>query len=179
MFLGPCLRTVIGERYDMEKLNLLVVEDNPDDFDLFCFALRKSKVLCTATHAANSQEAVAHLDGWGKYSDRVDYPFPDVLILDLKLTGMDGFQLLKHIRNHPQYHLLPVIMFTSSSLDTDIQKAFELGANSYFVKPAALSDMNSLIEVLLNYWTWCRKPQTQSELPDAKSGVVLERALAG
>jgi CheY-like chemotaxis protein len=161
----------------MEKLKLLVVEDNPDDFELFGFALRKSKVLCTAARAATSQEAIAYLDGWGKYSDRLDYPFPDVLILDLKMIGMDGFQVLKHVRSNPVYHLLPVIMFTNSSLDQDIQKAFELGANSYFVKPAALSDMNTLLEVLLSYWAWCRKPQMASHPGDAKT-TLLEQALA-
>jgi CheY-like chemotaxis protein len=164
---------------DMEKLKLLVVEDNPDDFDLFCFALRKSKVLCTATHAANSPEAIAYLDGWGKYSDRLDYPVPDVLILDLKLVGSDGFQVLKHVRSHPQYRLLPVIIFTSSSLEGDIQKAFQLGANSYFVKPAALSDMSTLIEILLNYWSWCRKPEIESgEVKHDKDRLSFERALA-
>ena len=162
----------------MEKLKLLVVEDNPDDFELFGFALRKSKVLCAAAHAATSQEAIAYLDGWGKYSDRLDYPFPDVLILDLKLVGMDGFQLLKHVRKSPAYRLLPVIMLTSSSLDEDIQKAFELGANSYFVKPAALSDMNTLLEVLLSYWAWCRKPQMCVPLIDAKTHGLFEDALA-
>ena len=162
----------------MEKLKLLVVEDNPDDFELFTFALKRSKVLCTAAHAGSSQEAVAFLDGWGKYADRVDYPFPDVLILDLKLTGMDGFQVLKHVRSHPEYRLLPVIMFTSSSLDTDIQKAFELGANAYFVKPAALSDMNTLLEILLSYWNWCRKPQVQAAETNGSGNPAYEHALA-
>lgn len=162
----------------MEKLKLLVVEDNPDDFDLFCFALRKSKVLCAATHAANSPEAIAYLDGWGKYSDRLEYPVPDVLVLDLKLVGMDGFQVLKHVRNHLRYRLLPVIVFTSSSLDTDIQKAFQLGANSYFVKPAALSDMSTLMEILLSYWSWCRKPEIDDDSKKPYEIATFEHALA-
>ena len=139
----------IGE--NMEKLRLLVVEDNRDDFELFSFALRKSKVLCSASHAETSQDAIAYLDGWGKYSDRAEFPVPDIAILDLKLVGMDGFQVLKWIRDHPVYRLLPVVILTSSSLEEDVQHAFDLGANSYFVKPAALSDMNVLIDVLLNY----------------------------
>ena len=161
----------------MEKLKLLVVEDNPDDFALFGFALRKCKVLCSAAHAANSQEAIAYLDGWGKYSDRADYPFPDVLILDLKLVGMDGFQVLKHVRGNPAYRLLPVVMFTSSGLDEDIQRAFALGANSYFVKPAALSDMNPLVEALLTYWAWSRRPNSAPP-EQAKTAELLEHALA-
>ena len=142
----------------MEKLNLLVVEDNPDDFELFSFALRKSKVLCSASHAETSQEAIAYLDGWGEHSDRAQFPLPDLVILDLKLVGMDGFHVLKWIRNHPVYRLLPVIVLTSSNLEEDVHHAFELGANSFFVKPAALSDMNVLIDALLNYWWLCRRP---------------------
>src|SRR5579872_4629564 len=94
---------------------VLVAEDNEDDFFLFQRALTKAKFESPVQRVENGEEAIAYLAGEGGYDDRVKYPLPSLLLLDLKMPRRTGFEVLEWTRQHPVYKKLPVIILTSSS----------------------------------------------------------------
>src|SRR5678815_5996360 len=86
----------------------------------------------------NGQDAIAYLKGEGNYNDRSRYPLPGVILLDLNLPMVNGFTVLAWIRSHPKLKRIPVIIWTASSRDEDVERAFELGAAGFLVKPVAV-----------------------------------------
>jgi CheY-like chemotaxis protein len=119
----------------MKKPVLLYVEDEENDI-LFmerAFTLNKADLLlCTAP---DGPSAIAYLGAEGKYTDRAQYPLPDVVLLDINLPGCSGFEVLKWLRSQPHLLSLPVVMFSSSARPEDKQKARALGANQFLEKP--------------------------------------------
>jgi len=113
---------------------LLLIEDNEDDVFLLRRALRETSGF-NLQIAEDGQQAIDYLSGVGRYADRRQFPLPTLMLLDLKLPYIPGFQVLTWIRSHPEFKNLPVIMLTSSPEDRDREKAAELGALGYFVKP--------------------------------------------
>jgi CheY-like chemotaxis protein len=113
----------------------------------------------------NGEEAVAYLSGVGEYSNRKDYPLPELILLDLKMPKMDGFEVLKWIRTHPDLFQLRVIVLTSSDDIRDVNHAYKLGANSFLVKPM---DFNHYVEmgnfIADNWFSWGAKtPQPNNK----------------
>jgi len=100
----------------------------------------------------DGEEAQAYLEGTGKYHRRDEFPLPNLVLLDLKLPGMDGFELLEWIRNHPAFKALRVVVLTSSSNISDIKKAYELGANSFLVKPRDFTRFTAMMGTLESFW---------------------------
>jgi len=126
---------------------ILLIEDNPMDIDLTKRAFTKRKVLNTIELARDGEEALGFLERW-----ETGEPMPVVILLDLKLPKINGLELLKIFKTHPEYHTIPIIVLTSSAEDNDIQTAYELGANSYIVKPV---DFEKFVEVAAHidiYW---------------------------
>ena len=113
---------------------LLIIEDNADDLFLVRRALRPAAHYNVQV-AEDGQEALDYLGGVGRYADRGQFPLPALVLLDLKLPYIHGFQVLTWLRSHPKLKELPVIMLSSSPEDKDREKAAELGALGYFVKP--------------------------------------------
>src|SRR5216683_800926 len=126
--------------------NILVVEDEPNDALLIHVALHKTLSGVHMRVVFNGIEAVAYLKGSGPYSDRSVYPFPDFVLLDLKLPLMDGFEVLRWIRGQPELKLLPVIALTGSLRNEDARLACEAGANLCALKSGGF---NKLAETLL------------------------------
>lgn len=127
--------------------SILLIEDDPRDAELASMALEKFKMLKKLDHVVDGVEAIDYLTRSGRYSNRSNQ-VPDVVILDLKLPRLDGLEVLKRVRNTPELKGVPFVAFTSSNLDADIQQAYDLGVNSYVVKPhnfkayiAALADI--------------------------------------
>jgi CheY-like chemotaxis protein len=114
---------------------LLLVEDNDDDVFLMQRAIRASKLSVRLQVATNGQEALDYLAGDGKYNDRAQYPLPAVVLLDLKLPYVHGFEVLGWIRQQSALSETNVVVLTSSPEDRDQKKAKELGAKAYLVKP--------------------------------------------
>jgi CheY-like chemotaxis protein len=131
---------------------VLYVEDNADDFLLFKLASRKCGTPFSLQHAADGEQAVAYLSGGEDYADREEHPFPDLVLLDLKMPRLDGFEVLQWIRTNPVTKTLPVVVLAGSSFRADVRRALELGANSYAVKPARFEELQVLIDQIADVW---------------------------
>lgn len=117
------------------KPTLLLVEDNEEDAFLLRRALRRENFECTLHVAEDGQEAIEYLDAAGKYSDRTKYPFPHLVLLDLKLPYVHGFEVLAWVATQPACKDLKIIILTSSGEERDREKAGQFGIKAYFTKP--------------------------------------------
>jgi len=131
---------------------ILLVEDSPDDVLLVRRAFQKAGIENPIVAVENGDEALAYLDGTGLYADRQRYPLPTLMLLDLKLPRRSGLEVLAWVRQHSGIKRLPVIVLTSSRDEDDINRAYDLGANSYLVKPVAFDDLLRLVRSLEGYW---------------------------
>ena len=117
------------------------------------------------TSVGNGAEAIAYVEGAGKFSDRSAYPLPNVLLLDLKMPVTDGFTFLRWRRNSLPAKAVPTIVFSSSSLADDIRLAYELGANSYVLKPTAPERLQEMARNLGAWWIDFNLSPAHSALP--------------
>ncbi len=131
---------------------VLYVEDSPDDFVLFKLASSKCGTPFTLRRAADGEQAIAYLSGAGAFADREEFPFPDLVLLDLRMPRLDGFEVLHWIRTNPPTKTLPVVVLAGSSFRADIRRALELGANSYAAKPAKFEELQVLIDQIADVW---------------------------
>ena len=131
---------------------VLLVEDNPDDVLLIQRAFRKARLPYPLHQVGNGEEAINYLDGKGIYANRQQHPLPGLLLLDLKLPRTSGMEVLAWLKTQPGLSQLPVVVFTSSREDSDIQRAYELGANSYLVKPVHFDDLLEMVQTLGICW---------------------------
>lgn len=140
----------------------LLVEDTPDDVMLIRRAFAKSRVLNPMHVSRSAEEAIAYLSGEGRFRNRAEFPLPALVLLDLKLPGMDGFELLKWIRQQPGLNLLRVVVLTSSDSMRDVNQAYQLGANSFLVKPVDFERFVEISQALSGYWLWLdRSPDAE------------------
>lgn len=138
---------------------LLLIEDDPNDRLITQSVLQKVGTDYMLQIVRNGQEGIDYLDGVGQYSDRRRFPFPSVLITDLKMPLLDGFGVLEHIKIHPQWSIIPTIVLSASQDTDDIQRAYQLGANSYVLKPQGYEELSDLLLKSLGYWKACEIPQ--------------------
>jgi CheY-like chemotaxis protein len=131
---------------------ILVVEDDDSDFFLLERAFRKNNIKNPIVRVKDGLEGLHYLQGSGDYTDREKFPFPDVIILDLKTPRMSGMELLAWIRDHPDCRVIPTVIMSSSQQDVDVSRAYELGANTYFVKPTTFEDLIQLTSTIQDYW---------------------------
>ena len=131
---------------------LLVVEDNHDDVFLLQRAFKRAGLSVPIHVARDGREAMHYLRGEGDFRDRARYPLPIFVLLDLKLPFFTGLQLLEWIRDEPALKRLPVVILTSSSQPSDINRAYDLGANSYLVKPSSIDLFERLAGGVKLYW---------------------------
>lgn len=136
----------------MNAVDILMVEDNPRDAELVIRALKKHSLANRLFHVTDGAEAVDFLLGRGKYEKRAKAVNPKVVFLDLKLPKMNGLDVLRAIRENKQTRHIPVVMVTSSAEDPDIKAAYELGANSYVVKPVEFEAFMETMRTLGFYW---------------------------
>ncbi|HZC35696.1 MAG TPA: response regulator [Chthoniobacterales bacterium] len=132
--------------------NILLVEDDPNDALLLERAFRKAGLLYPLNVVTDGDQAVDFLEGAGKFKDRVKYPLPDIMLLDLKLPRRSGHEVLKWLRSRPGLRRLPVIILTSSREARDIVAAYDEGTNSYLVKPPNADLLGQMVLVLEKYW---------------------------
>ncbi len=131
---------------------ILLVEDNDDDAFLMCRAFRKAHLLNPLVRVRGGEEAIAYLQGEGGYGNRDRYPIPFLVLLDLKMPRVNGFEVLQWIREQDTLKRLVVVVLTSSTLEPDINKAYDLGANSFLSKPASFDELMQLLHRLQGYW---------------------------
>jgi CheY-like chemotaxis protein len=144
-----------------ESAVILLAEDREDDVLLIRKAFEKAELANPIYVVRNGEEAVAYLMGDAPFSNRNEYPLPDLLLLDLKMPKLDGFETLLWIRNQPGIRNIPVVILTSSEQSGDVTQAYALGANSFLVKPADFHHSIELVKLLHRYWLrTSRLPQT-------------------
>ena len=133
-------------------LAVLHVDDDPGDSLLLRQACRKAEVSFQLQSVSDGETAIAYLSGADIYADREQYPLPVLVLLDLKMPRMNGFDVLAWIRGHAQFKTLPVVVFTASNQEEDIQRAYAAGANSYLVKPVGIHTLIDMIKLIDAYW---------------------------
>ncbi len=132
--------------------HILLVEDNRMDVELTLDAFREARLLNAIHVASNGQDALDYLFGEGKYTDRTRFPLPSLVLLDLKLPGIDGFEVLRRIKSTPMLKRLPVIILTSSKEEGDRAFSYDNGANSYLVKPVSFDGFLDVVRKIEGYW---------------------------
>src|SRR3954447_20697293 len=131
---------------------ILLVEDLSDDVFFIERALGKAGVPNPLAVVSNGHEAIHYLDGHGHFADRGQYPLPGLLLLDLKMPQMDGFDVLAWLLPQRQFDNMAVVVLSGSELESDIVKAKELGADDYHVKPAGVDGLVALVRGLREKW---------------------------
>ena len=146
----------------MSYPTILFVEDSEDDTRVIRLGFQRAGFALPLNFVTDGVCAVEYLTGKGQYSDRLKFPVPCVLLTDLKMPRMNGFELLKWVRTHPDWHLLPVLVITNSNQTEDRQKAMDLGADFYVMKDLLMKPPPAFIEALSRYatplWTRARAP---------------------
>ncbi|HEY9805145.1 MAG TPA: response regulator [Candidatus Obscuribacterales bacterium] len=132
--------------------SVLLVEDDPNDVLLIQRAFTKASLQLPMQVVDNGEAAVAYLAGKDDYGDRDRYPLPILMLLDLKLPCLSGHEVLAWLRQQPNLKRLPVVVLTSSQEMGDINRAYDLGANSYLVKPVAFNALIDIVKLLDLYW---------------------------
>jgi len=157
-------------------LRILVAEDELGDVILLRRAFTKAGVNVPVFFARNGQEVIQYLEGKGPFENPMAYPLPNLLLLDLKLPLIDGFQVLEWLRAQPGLCRMLVVVFSASSNPDDISRAYALGANSYVIKPQDAGQLVGVVERLQNYWL---KINTAPQPTLAPAVLECDRALAG
>ena len=139
---------------------VLLVEDNPDDVLLTTRAFKRANLFSPIQVVEDGDKAVSYLSGEPPYSDRDRFPVPVVVLMDLKLPRRSGLEVLKWIRSVPVLKGLPVVVLTSSADDRDVNSAYDLGANSYLVKPVGFDALFDMVKILQPYWVIMNKRPT-------------------
>lgn len=143
---------------------VLIAEDSDDDRFMYARALEKLG-FNNVQFVPDGEDAINYLRAQGKYADREQHPFPDWLILDLKMPRKGGFEVLEWLNQHEECGVIPAIVMSSSMIPADVKRAYQLGANTFFSKPHSQAELMSLFRSLLDYWC---KAEIPSALPSRK-----------
>ena len=155
-----------------DRAVILLVEDQENDVVLIKKAFEKGQIVNPLFVVRSGEEAMAYLAGEGKYTNRAEYPLPDLMLLDIKMPGFDGFDVLRWVRAQTGFSSLLIVMLTSSDRVYDVNLAYKLGANSFLVKPLDFENYMQTCHVLKQYWlNMNKRPETNrpEEVPDPKS----------
>ncbi len=143
--------------YDTD-LEILLVEDNPNDAELTIRALKKKNLANKIIHLKNGAEALDFIFCEGIYKSRDINNKPKAILLDLKMPKVNGIEVLKKIKTDKRTKTIPVIILTSSAEDPDVKTCYELGVNSYIVKPVGFDNYSKAVADLGMYWLLLNKP---------------------
>jgi CheY-like chemotaxis protein len=137
---------------------ILLVEDSPDDALLIQRAFRKANLANSVQLVRDGEEAVAYLKGDPPFADRSQFPLPVLMLLDLKLPRRSGLEVLEWIRQDSTLKRLPVVVLTSSRETVDVNRAYDLGVNSYLTKPVGFEALLGMVKSLNLYWLILNEP---------------------
>ena len=142
----------------MNEIEILLVEDNPDDLEMTLHALKKGKVANHIQVARDGAEALEFLFCEGRFASRRIEDVPKVIMLDLKLPKVDGREVLRRIKEDPRTRKIPVVVLTSSKEHSDVEGCYELGVNSFIVKPVSFELFVKAVQELGMYWMLLNEP---------------------
>jgi two-component system response regulator len=135
-----------------EQRLILLVEDNDDDVELTLRALRRNRVANRVDVVRDGAEALEYLLATGSYAGRDVRDTPNLVLLDLKLPKVGGLEVLERLREDPRTRRLPVVILTSSNVESDLARSYDLGANSYIRKPVDFTQFMETVNQLGLYW---------------------------
>jgi two-component system response regulator len=139
-------------------IEILLVEDNPDDLDMALRALRKAHLANHIHVARDGAEAIDFIFGTGPHAGRKVENGPKVILLDLKLPKVDGIEVLRRVKSDPRTRMIPVVVLTSSKEQPDVSECYSIGVNSYIVKPVNFESFASAVAELGMYWLLLNHP---------------------
>ena len=145
---------------DENSIEILLVEDNPNDVELTLHALKNNKLTNNIQVVRDGAEALEFLFGTGAYANRSINRPPKVILLDLKLPKVDGMEVLKRIKADKRTRPIPVVVLTSSREERDIVESYRLGVNSYIAKPVDFEQFTEAVRQLGLYWLLLNQPPT-------------------
>ena len=128
-----------------------MVDDSEDNLLLMRHSLQRAKCKNPLQEVCNGEEAIAYLKGEGAYIDRLKFPFPVVMLLDLNMPKANGFDVLAWVRSQPKLKRLAIIIVTASMRDADADRAFDLGATGFLIKPIELEIFDAMMQCLCNW----------------------------
>jgi CheY-like chemotaxis protein len=146
---------------------LLVVEDNEDDIFFIQRIFNSIGARCTVKFARDGLEAIDYLAGKQPFSDRQKHPVPSLILMDLKMPRMSGFEVLEWMQRQPEIKLIPTIVVTSSTLQEDVTRAYRLGANAVMNKPVDKDTLTEMLKTFHLYWT------DYVEMPEVKQSAAI------
>src|SRR5581483_1707246 len=135
------------------KIHLVLMAED-DDNDVFFLerAFKQAQIANPVHRVKDGEEALAYLKGEGQYSNREKFPLPHLMLLDLKMPRKNGFEVIQWVRQQPGLRRVPLVVLTSSKEDPDVNRAYELGANTYLVKPVKFDGLVEMMKTLNLYW---------------------------
>lgn len=135
-----------------EQPTILVIEDDPNDLFFIKRAFSALNTRCGMQAVGDGAEAIDYLRGVDDYADRSRFPLPALILMDLKMPRVDGFEFLSWLRREESLKIIPVVVFSSSNLEGDVRRAYELGANSFIVKLQDNTALPETLKTLASYW---------------------------
>jgi two-component system response regulator len=135
-----------------QRIDILLVEDNPHEARFTIMSLQERGLADNLKHVDDGAEALDFIFAKGKYADRVNEPNPKVILLDLNLPKIGGLEVLRQIKSNERTKAIPVVVLSSSNQSQDISSGFQLGANSYIVKPVEFDSFQKAVADLGLYW---------------------------
>ncbi len=148
---------------DNRKFTVLLVEDDLNDIFLVKRAFKLARIQNPLQVATDGEEAIHYLRGEGKYADREAHPLPKLIVMDIKMPRLTGFEVLEWVKRDAPLRRVPVVIVSSSDNPSDINRAYELGANAYMVKPVDFRAVEHLFQSITHYWGLeCAKPELEA-----------------
>jgi CheY-like chemotaxis protein len=146
---------------DKKTFSVLLVEDDLNDIFLVKRAFKMARITSPLLVVTDGLEATSYLRGEGKYADRKTHPVPRLVVMDIKMPRKSGFEVLEWIKREPgSLRRIPVVIVSASQDPSDINRAYELGANAYMIKPAGFRAVEHLFKSITQYWGLeCAKPE--------------------
>ena len=143
---------------------ILIAEDKETDVILLRRALAKAAIANPVHFVTDGEQAIAYVTGGGEFADRRRFPLPGIIVLDLKLPRQSGLEVLRWLKTQPGLRRIPVIVLTSSAEETDVNAAYDLGANSYLVKPVSFNDLLRLVVAVNDFWMLANQRPAMADL---------------
>lgn len=131
---------------------ILIVEDNQMDFEIVSRSLKKVELQNPVFHCKDGIEALDYILRRGGYKDRSQYPDPALILLDLDMPKVTGYQVLTELKRHEDWKVIPVVVLTTSRFEKDVQACYKAGANSYIQKPVGLKGFEKVAQSIKDYW---------------------------
>ncbi len=161
-----------------KRLHLLAIEDDENDAFFLERAFQEAGAPGRVIVLSSGRQAIEYFKGEGEFADREKFPFPTLIITDLKMNGGDGFDVLQHLKTHPLSRVIPVVVMSGSNDEDDIKRVYAGGASCYLLKPADVRQLTALMKLLLDFWQTCEVPRVDvngKQLPTDSEGKLGER----